>query len=275
MENTDEWHTKGVWLVECYSPGALKLSYQNCLLQKALSAKGRSTVEDLWLLWKMEGVAGDLAEKEGGLLSQTATANKTNQAIGGRNCWEESGRDPSRESQYSNLLNRSLFISVSPCPGSDNTWISIYRTTSSLKVTYTLLCGPTSRAQSSILCLLLSLAFASFPLYCLAAGQLRCTATPSSFHPPPVVLYVCVGWILIPGLPCLAGCCSCAQFITPMTSVCGYAGGEENRKPDVLPFHMFQLRSSLYNRRKKKKAFKFGKNINTWISTAHAWSSTQ
>lgn len=70
---------------------ATKDTYRRkCCQQKA------GAVEGLWLLWKLAGVAGELAEKEGGLVSQTATAVRPCSKTGGRNCWEEGGRDPSR-----------------------------------------------------------------------------------------------------------------------------------------------------------------------------------
>lgn len=85
MKNTDEQPTKGVWPAACHRTQALNLSYLKYLLQKVMSAKDKS-MEDLWLLWKLDGVIGKLAEKEGGPVCQTATANKTSQVVGGRKC---------------------------------------------------------------------------------------------------------------------------------------------------------------------------------------------
>lgn len=93
MENTGEQTTKEVWPDARHILWALKLSYQWYLLQKVLSAKGRSSggfVATVKAGWGSRWAGTEQ------FVSQTATANKKHQVIGGTNCWEESGRDPSR-----------------------------------------------------------------------------------------------------------------------------------------------------------------------------------
>lgn len=85
--------TKEVWLDACHTLWALKLSYQVLFTPESAVSKGRSSRGFVATL--RTGLDSRWAGREQ-LVSQTAIANKKHQVIRGRNCWEESGRDPSR-----------------------------------------------------------------------------------------------------------------------------------------------------------------------------------